>query len=169
MSTPSDPKEITDEQVAAFEIHQLSAYYRAAPPALRSLAWNILQTPPTAENRPVLLAFVLAMDILENEEARRYHAEQKDGESIPTQEEVIACFWQGMIGMCEGRELLDQTTESEAKAITSAARGLVSLCPERVAASKASKTPGAILTTPPTQKVTRERETDPTEEHLSRV
>lgn len=118
---------LAPEVIAAFELQQLSAYYRVAPPALRSLAWNLLQTALSPKTRPVLLALALALDLLENEEAIAYHAAQGDGETFPTVEASIAFFWSGRMGTMEAPELATETPESERGPITSAARVLFSL------------------------------------------
>jgi hypothetical protein len=127
---------ITPEAVAAFELHQLSAYYRAAHPALRSLSWNLLQTALSPQTRPVLLAFALALDLLENEDARAYHAAQGDGETFPEPEGAIAGFWKGRMGSLETPELAAETTESEREAITRAALALFALAPITTAGSE---------------------------------
>ena len=109
------------------------------------------------------------MDLLENEQERKYQSEQGEGEPVATPEETVAGFWQGRIDIMDASGLVAQTQGSEREAITSAARALVALCPVRVAASEARKSRTEILITSPAQKMKRERETDPLEEHLTRV
>lgn len=146
--------DLSPEQIAAFELLQLNAYYRAAHPAMRSLCWNLLQTTPGPSLRPVLLAFVLALDLLENEEQKAYHAAHpEEGEfDFPTQEEAIGAFWSGTLGNMEDSELVKQTPESERGAITRAALSLLALCPAKVSASAASKSRGALPEAIPAQK-----------------
>jgi hypothetical protein len=165
------PATVTPEFIAAFELQQLTAYYRAAHPALRSLSWNLLQTAISPQTRPVLLAFALALDLLENEDARAYHKERKDGETFPTMEAVIAGFLSGKYGVIDGKDLVNEATQEEREAITSAARVLFALPQQaRLLEFAALEIPEPKeFTEADVEAMRRELEEIDTQQHLTRV
>lgn len=128
-------------RICQWEKEQLFVYYQSAPNALRTLSWSLLQEPITAQNRPALLAFMLAMDLLENEKAMQEASALEP--DFPDQAQVIASFWRGHVGMGDSRQLALMTTESEREAITAAALGLVALRPSPVPSAEATKTRAA--------------------------
>lgn len=120
---------VPPEVIHAFELQQLSAYYRAAHPALRSLSWDLLQTEITPQNRPLLLATILGLLLVENEEARAYEQAQGGSETFPSVEESVAFFWRARTQGEDSLLLAQGTPETEREAITSAARALFALAP----------------------------------------
>lgn len=147
-------------------------YERHSSQKIKSLCWNLLQTPETPTNLPLLMAFGLAMDLLEGKEyAEHWEQEGSDPQETPASpSEVIAAFWRGVQGF--GHCVHKGIPQGEREAITGAALAMVALSPEKVKAGDASKKRGYLPEAIPAQKrapITRERETDPTEEHFASV
>lgn len=104
------------------EERQLLAYFRAAHPAARSFAWDLLQTAPTERNRAAFLAVGLAFDLLANEEEEGFSSEP-----LPSVGEVVAGFQRGTVGVMDTRELIAQLDPEQWGAITAAALALFNL------------------------------------------
>lgn len=109
------------------EALRMAGYWQKAPERIKSLCWNLAQTPETTRNLPVLLAFTLAMDLLDAEwYATTWEAEGSDPKESPVSEEsIIANFWRGAWGF--GHSAPQDIHQAQREAITAAAKGLFAL------------------------------------------
>lgn len=113
------------------EAQTVATNYNRSSQTIKSLCWGLLQTSESPRNLPLLLAFTLAMDLLENEEHKEWWQENK--QDHPADEapygpsEVIAGFWRGVQGFGQGAP--KGVPKAQREAITGAALALVALAP----------------------------------------
>ena len=102
-------------------------HYHRAEERIQALCFNLAQTTETPQNLPVLLAFTLAMDLLEGDEYRQYwEAGERDPQETPVSaEEILAGFWRGTRGF--GHSAPKDVPQAQQGAITEAAKALFAL------------------------------------------